>query len=133
MTRRPWHKGLLAGCLASLVIAPTALGVDVGQWYYDDPSIVGVHFFRDSTYTGNPFVASPVRDSDFTDNFYSGCGVCLTINDRIRRVWNKFSTIRICVYVDINYGTAYGPLNAGVRNGDYAFQQAKGLSSFKSC
>lgn len=119
----------------ALVAASIPLGLvataDNGSWSVDcDPG--EACFYRSICWTGSVVLASPVRDSNFYNDYF---GTGTVLNDHAICGRNNFLTISIRLYTSANYGpsasTCFGP---GIAVGPYQNQgQYAGLSSFKGC
>jgi hypothetical protein len=77
-------------------------------------------------------MASAIRDSNFSNDFYSNGG---TLNDNAGCMWNRTS-ISVRAYAGADYNTSLGStacLVAGNSVGPFTKGTAAGMSSFKSC
>ena len=125
--------GIVVGLAFLAFSSSTAFAADYGNWDGNYCGDRGEGCFWNGAISASRMTSSNERDSNFNNNYFGG-GTSLQLNDRVKYMDNRFTTLKLRAYHNADYITASTCIGGGVSIGPYVNDGSNaGLPSFKSC
>lgn len=116
---------------AGAAVVSLALAADNGNWVYNNcAAYPAVGCAYEDLFNHAPSLASSVRDSTFTNDYY-GNGHLL--NDNVHYFKNTFTSQPLCLYQHSNYVTPKWTVAAMGNTNALPTGTSSGASSFRAC